>query len=129
MLGYYNPYAALPGTDPTSLYLRTVSTPLNLALNAKIAQEAAAHQFQFVDLYTPFLGHEDTLTLSGELLPTPFGLIPNDHSTTAGYAVIAGQLEAPAVPEAPTTISFGLLALGMGSMVVAKRKKQARRKS
>lgn len=124
VLGYYNPYAALTQTDPTSLYLRAVSTPLNLALNAKIAQEAAAHGDRFVDLYTPFLGRENTLTLSGETLQTPFGAVPNDHPTAAGYAVITRQLEAP-VPEASTTVSFGLLLLlGLGGMVVAARKRR-----
>ena len=130
VLGYYNPYAALPETDPISVYLKAVSTPLNLALNAKIAQEAAAHGDGFVDLYTPFLGHESTLTLSGELIPTPFGPAPNDHPTTAGYAVITRQLEASApVPEASTTVSLGLLLmLGLGGIVVAgKRRKSALR--
>ena len=86
---------------------------------------AAAHGDQFVDLYTPFVGHESTLTLSGELLPTAFGLVPNDHPTAAGYQVITQQLEAPAVPEASTTASLGLLLmLGMGGLVVAKKRRQ-----
>jgi len=131
VLGYYNPYAALTGTDPISLYLQAVSGPLNQALNAELAQEALAHGDQFVDLAGPFVGHESTLTLSGEMIQTPFGSAPNDHPSTAGYVVIASRLEAaPApVPEASGAISLGLLLLlGAGALaVVAKRKKSENR--
>lgn len=125
VLGYYNPYAALTGTDPTSVYLRTVSGPLNQALNAELAQEALSHGDQFVDLSGPFAGHEDTLTLSGEMIQTPFGPAPNDHPSAAGYAVIARQLEAAPVPESSGAASLGLLlALGTGGAVAAARKKR-----
>jgi len=125
VLGYYDPYAALTGLDPISVYLRAATAPLNQALNAKIAQEAAAHGDQFVDLSGPFSGHESTLTLSGELIQTSFGPAPNDHPSAAGYAVIAGQLEAAPVPEASTTVSLCLLlALGMGGVVVAGKKRK-----
>ncbi len=126
VLGYYDPYAALTGTDPISLYLRAATGPLTKALNAEIAQEAATHGDQFVDLSGPFAGHESTLTLSGELIPTPFGLAPNDHPSAAGYAVIARQLEAAPVPEASGAASLGLLLLlGTGGMVVVARRKKA----
>lgn len=129
VLGYYNPYAALTGLDPISMYLKSVSAPLNIALNNTLAGEAAAHGDQFVDLYTPFLGHETTLTLSNEFLTTPFGLVPNDHPTAAGYGVITQQLEAP-VPEASTVVSLSLLlALGLGGIAAAARKKKAAAKA
>lgn len=127
VLGYYDPYAALTGLDPVSVYLRAVSAPLNQALNAKLAQEALAHGDRFVDLAGPFTGHEATLTLSGELVPTAFGPAPNDHPSAAGYALIASQLAAsPApVPESSGAISLGLLLLlGAGGVVAAARKKR-----
>lgn len=125
VLGYYNPYAALPPTDPTNVYLRAVSDPLEFGLNSVIAQEAAAHGDHFVDLAAPFAGHEDTLVLANETIPTPFGQIPNDHPT-AGYAVITQQLEAAPVPESSPVLSLGLL-LAAGGLTIARRKSAARR--
>lgn len=126
VLGYYDPYAALTGLDPISVYLRTATAPLNQALNAKIAQEAFAHGDQFVDLAGPFAGHESTLTLSGELIQTSFGLAPNDHPSAAGYAVIAAQLGAAPVPESSGAASLGLLLLlGVGGRAIAAKRKKA----
>ncbi len=126
VLGYYNPYAALPPTSAVNVYLKAVSPLLNSSLNAAIAQEAAAHNAQFVDLATPFAGHEDTLTLSNELLDFNGVMVPNDHPTTAGYAVIAKQLEGAPVPEASTLVSTGLLlCLGIGGLAVQARRKRS----
>lgn len=122
VLGYYNPYAALPPIDSTNIYLRAVSNPLEQGLNTVIAQEATAHGDQFVDLATPFAGHEDTLVLTNELLPTGFGVIPNDHPTAAGYAVIAQQLEAAPVPEAGTNVGLGL---GLSLLVLLAYRRRA----
>ena len=126
VLGYYDPYAALPPTNPINIYLRTVSPTLNSGLNAAIAQEAATYHDQFVDLATPFAGHEDTLTLSNQLLDFNGIMVPNDHPTDAGYAVIAQQLEGAPVPEASTLVSTGLLLmLGISGLIAARRKRRA----
>ncbi len=132
-LGYYGPYAFLPPASPASPYndyLRTVSAPLEQGLNDVIAQEAALHHDQFVDLAAPFAAHGneyDKYVLTDESLPTALGPVPNDHPTALGYALIAQQLEAAPVPEASTALSFGLLvALGLGGLVVAARRKKAR---
>jgi len=127
VLGYYSPYSGLPATDPASGYLHGISDPLTLSLNTVLKGESAKFGAQYVDLYTPFHGNEAALLLNGELLNTPFGLLPNDHPTAAGYAVIARQLAAAPVPEASPAVSFGLLlALGLGGMIVAARRKKAR---
>ncbi|MGI4788351.1 MAG: SGNH/GDSL hydrolase family protein [Janthinobacterium lividum] len=127
VLDYYNPYAALPAstlTQPYNDYLRTVSGPLIGGLNSVIAQEAALHHDTLVDLAGPFAGQESTLTRSSEYIPFDGTFVPNDHPTAAGYAVIAQQLETSPVPEASSAITTGLLlALGLGSLAVASRKK------
>lgn len=120
VLGYYNPYAALPATNLTNVYLKAVSSALITGFNATFQQAAAAHHAQYIDLATPFAGHEDTLTLSNELID---GTYPNDHPSTAGYAVIASQLEAAPVPETSARVSTGLLLLlGLGGIGLACRR-------
>jgi len=128
VVGYYSPYAGLPVTDLASGYLHAISDPLTQSLNAVLQAEAAKHGAQYVDLYVdlyaPFHGRESTLLLNGDLLDTPFGPLPNDHPTDAGYAVITRQLEAAPVPEASPAVSLGLLlALGLGVVAAARRKK------
>ena len=124
IIGYYSPYGGLAVTDPNSAYLHGISDTLALGLNGVLEGEAAKHGAQYVDIYGAFHGSEATLLLNGDLLDTPYGLLPNDHPTAAGYAVITQKLEAAAVPEASTPVSFGLLAaFGLGGMLAARRKK------
>lgn len=133
-LGYYNPYAFLPPAtlaSPYNDYLRAVSVPLEQGLNGVIAQEAALHHAQYVDLAPAFDAHGsdyDQYVLTDEPLQTAFGPLPNDHPTALGYSLITQQLEAPAaVPETSTVVSFGLLlALGLGGLAVTARRKKAR---
>ena len=130
-MGYYNPYAFLPPTSQNNVYLQAVSGPLEQGLNTLIAQEAALHHDQFVDLADPFAAHGNeygNYVLTGEMIPTAFGPLPNDHPTALGYGLIVQQLEASApVPEASTALSFGALtALGLGGLVVAARRRKGR---
>ena len=130
-MGYYDPYAFLPPTDQNNIYLRSVSGLLEQGLNGVIAQEAALHHDQFVDLAGPFAAqgsHYGDYVLTGETIPTAFGPLPNDHPTALGYALIAQQLEASApIPEASTALSFGVLtALGLGGLAAAARRKKER---
>ena len=130
-MGYYNPYAFLPPTSQNNIYLQAVSGPLEQGLNTVIAQEAALHNDRFVDLADPFAAHGNeygNYVLTGEMIPTAFGPLPNDHPTALGYSLIAQQLEAAApVPEVSTALSFGLpVVLGLGSLAVAARRRKAR---
>lgn len=134
-VGYYNPYAFLPPSSPASPnndYLGAVSVLLEGGLNNVIAQEAALHHVQFVDLAAPFAAHGgeyNKYVLTDEQIVSGSYSVPNDHPTALGYALIAQQLEAAAapVPEASTALSFGLLAaLGLGGLIVAARRRKAR---
>ena len=123
IVGYYSPYGGLAVTDANTAYLRGISDPLALSLNQVLQGEAAKFGAQYVDVYGAFHGQEATLLLNGDLLDTPFGLLPNDHPTAAGYAVIAQKLEAAAVPEASSLAGLGLLlALGAGTLAASKRR-------
>jgi lysophospholipase L1-like esterase len=110
MLGYHNPFNA----DPTSP-IGKIADPAIKALNTLIAGEASAFGAKYVDTYTPFLGHElaDTYIATG-----------NVHPNAAGYALIAGQLEA--VPE-PGTIF--VVAAGFGGLLLYGRAARVRRVS
>lgn len=84
VLGYYDPYAALPESP-----LHEIAPYGAQAINAMIQSQAARFGGRYIDLYTPFLGHEAewTLILSGGEI----------HPNAAGYAAIAGLM----VPRCP----------------------------
>jgi lysophospholipase L1-like esterase len=76
VLGYYNPFAAVP-SDP----LHAIAPYGAQAVNAMIEARAAGFGGRYIDVYTPFLGHEAEWTLivsDGDI-----------HPNAAGYAVIA----------------------------------------
>lgn len=105
LLGYHNPFGGIPGNP-----LAAVAGPAIQALNNLIAQNSAAFGGHYVDTYTPFVGHElqDTYIGSG-----------NVHPNDAGYALIAGQMDAQTVPE-PTTLA--VLAVGMAGLLIGRRR-------
>lgn len=88
LLGYYDPFAPF-AHDPTSpLYaIAQISAPAIRGLDQVIAAEASAFGGRYVDLYTPFLGHELAYTdVANPAIPG------NVHPTVAGYAAIVAQL-------------------------------------
>src|SRR5262249_41951774 len=94
VLGYYNPFAPF-ASDPTSPLFTTPHLPaLTLRLpNQLLAAAAQALAPPYIDLYTPFQGHELAYTdVANPAIPG------NVHPDPAGYAVIATQLAA-AIPE------------------------------
>ena len=106
VMGYYNPYAAVPN-NPFS----AVAAPAIQGLNAVLQADAQAFGDRYINTYTPFLGNEaqDTfITTSGSLY--------NVHPNAAGYQLIADQME---VPE-PST--FVVLAAGLGGMLATRRR-------
>src|SRR5262249_30725110 len=109
LMGYHNPFAV----DPSSP-LGQVAGPAIQALNTLIQGEASAFGGQYVDTYTPFVGHElqDTLIASS-----------NVHPTEAGYALIVGQMEAAPVPEPNTLALVGVLFAGLA--LIRRRSRRA----
>ena len=96
LLGFYNPYPVLPGLPPvvTDFAVQSIT-----AFNDVVSGLAADFGGSYVDIYTPFLGHEADYTY---ILQPNTSIDPprnNVHPTALGYEVIAAQLEAAAVPE------------------------------
>jgi len=92
LVGYPDPFAGLGAGNP----LAGISGPTIQRLNTLIATHAAADtNGVFVDIYTPFLGHETAYTLITLQDPAGSG-IPDFHPSAAGYGIIADQLIAAA---------------------------------
>jgi len=88
LVGYPDPFAGLEAGNP----LAGISTPTIQRLNTLIAAHAAADtRGAFVDIYTPFLGHETAYTLITLQDPAGSG-IPDFHPSAVGYGIIADQL-------------------------------------
>jgi lysophospholipase L1-like esterase len=110
LFGVWNPYAAIPDSPLSGIAPLAVQ-----ALNQVIAGEAAAFGGSYVDVYTPFLGHEAAYT---HILDPPAG--SNGHANDLGYSVIADQIIAQAVPEPPSVI---LMAFGTVGLLVLYRRR------
>ncbi len=82
-VGYYDPFAILPGNPNPALTAGVIQQ-----LNETIRNISQAVGARYVDTYTPFLGNEATLT---NMLLDP-SIVPNVHPTGAGYSVIANQI-------------------------------------
>jgi lysophospholipase L1-like esterase len=113
LVGYYNPYPAVPGSP-----LAPLAGPAIQLLNAVIAGEAAAFGAKYVDTYTAFQGKESLLT---HITDAPAGT--NVHPNDAGYAVI-GNLVQP-VPEPATVALFGVFGLGLIGRAAYRRRRAA----
>jgi len=98
--GYYNPYAF----DPKSPMATLAGTAIQ-ALNQAIAGEAAAFKGHYVDLYTPFVGHEAEYTYI-----TQGG---NVHPNDLGYGAIVGQIQTVPEPGAVAVLAIGLVGLAL----------------
>jgi lysophospholipase L1-like esterase len=98
LLNYYNPWAAVPESEFYDLSFLLVD-----ALNAVIADRAAAYDARLVDIHSVFAGHEAEWTYMRD---DPLG--ENIHPRPEGYAAIAQAL----IPE-PSSLLLLLLAGGL----------------
>ena len=107
MMGYYNPFAGVPGNP-----LSQIAGPAIQALNNVIAGEAAVFGAKYVNTSAAIAGNElsDTYISSG-----------NVHPNTAGYAAIAAQMEALPVPEPATLIVLGA---GFAGLISHRRRQK-----
>ena len=113
LVGYYNPYPAVPGSPVTPL-----AGPAIQLLNAVIAGQAAAFGAKYIDTYTPIMGHEAQLT---HITDKPAGL--NVHPNDAGYAAIANAINP--VPEPSTIVLLGVFGAGLIGRAAYRRRQAA----
>lgn len=114
-LGEYNPFPANPSNP-----LNAIATPAIAGLNATIHGVADAYGAKYVDIFTPFVGHEANYTYLS-------ATSDNVHPNALGYSVIAAQIgAASAVPE-PST--FAVTGLGFAALAVTARRRAARNRA
>lgn len=126
VLNYYNPFAVDPASPAAPIFDAGGKT-----LNGIIKDLAAQYGGKYVDAATPFVGHEAAYTYQddmphGSAVGDPYGgVLPigNVHPTDLGYAVIAAQATATAVPLPPGLALFGPGAvLMLGAVWVQRRR-------
>ena len=90
LLSYPNPFRAL---GPV---YQVMTDPLALGMNSLLTTKALLFDARFVDVYTPFLGHEGEWTYILDPYGSPgpiYGVrIPNAHLNALGNAVVANLL-------------------------------------
>lgn len=106
VVGYYNPYAAVPSNP-----FAAVAAPAIQGLDSVLKADAQALGARYVDTYTPFLGKE-----AQDTFITTSGSTYNVHPTDQGYQLIANQME---VPEPSTLLVFGA---GIGGLLATRRR-------
>jgi lysophospholipase L1-like esterase len=109
VMGYYNPYAAVPSNP-----FATDAAQAIQGLNSVLKADAQAFGARYVDTYTPFLGNEAAYTFI-----TSSGSQYNVHPNNTGYQVIASQMEQ--VPEPSTLAVLGAGVLGLAAGHVRRR--------
>jgi lysophospholipase L1-like esterase len=118
VLGYFNPFPAIPNHPATPLSALVVTS-----LNQIIEQVSGVLGTQYVGIYDDFLGREAELTYFDETGT-------NVHPTPAGYQLIANRLRA--VPEPSTLVSGSIaciLVCAAGLRIKAKNSRSVRHRS
>jgi lysophospholipase L1-like esterase len=111
VMGYYNPYPAVPSNP-----FAAVAGPAIQGLNSVLQADAKALGARYVDIDTPFLGHEAQYTYIASS-----GSQYNVHPNALGYAIIAGEMQP--VPEPSTLAVLGAGAIGL---IVSGRRRRNR---
>jgi lysophospholipase L1-like esterase len=109
VMGYYNPYAAVPSNPFAAAAAQAIQ-----GLNAVLRADSQAFGARYVDTYTPFLGNESAYTFI-----TSSGSQYNVHPDDTGYQLIAGQMQL--VPEPSTLAVLGAGILGLAAARLRRR--------
>lgn len=122
LIGYADPFAGLginnplAGPDPSN----PISTQLALTTNALLQGIATSFGVHYVDIYTPFVGHETQYThIADSVSP---GGTPNFHPNAAGYSVIANQIVTTASAPEPGSLALLMPILGVSAGVLRRRR-------
>ena len=107
-VGYYDPFAVLPGNPNPALTANAIIT-----MNSIISDVSTFFGARYVDTYSVFTGNEGLLT---NMLLDQTTSLPNVHPTDAGYIVMANRIiPAPAAG----------LVLATGVLLIARRRRAA----
>ena len=112
LLGTYNPFPAAP-QSPYNLF----AIPAITGLNGAIHQVADLLHVRYVDIYTPFVGHEPEYTRIND----PSSGDSNVHPTLLGYSVIAAQIEGVPEPSTVVAAAIGVFGFALSSRRFRKR--------
>jgi len=115
VIGYADPFAGLGAANP----IAGISTPLALQANTLFQGLAATFGATYVDIYTPFLGHELQYT---NIATTDSGF-PNFHPNSVGYSVIGNQLALAASAPEPGSVALLLAVLPCGAGLLFLRRR------
>ncbi len=122
------PSATLPGAStPDTIFTFTSTKSQTLALETVLTSATtpgvyALRPGRFAPAGTVMPGSPDQILNSGELIPVGNGF--GGRGILTGSLTVTGAAGAP-VPEASTTISFGLLLILGGAAFVVKKRKTA----
>jgi lysophospholipase L1-like esterase len=111
-VGEYNPFPATPSNP-----LNAVAATAIQGLNATIASVAGTWGAQYVDVYTPFLGHEAAYTY----MTVDAGDV---HPNALGYSVIASQIAGAQIVPEPSTLA--VMGLGFAALALTARRRARR---
>jgi lysophospholipase L1-like esterase len=125
---YYNPFGAFVPPDPRF----GVNLFFNAAAQAHwsmVQSIAPLFEGHVVDIYTPFLGHENEYTNILQIAPPEFP-VGNFHNTPLGQRVIADQLiRVSAAADIPEPGTLALVGAGLAALLAYSRWSSIRSRS
>ena len=109
VLGYADPYPGITSANSSATTLQGYDVYAVQNYNSMLQSLAASLGVTYVNIYTPFVGHEAAYTyINDPTQNTASGNInaPDFHPNATGYSVIASQLEGAAGAPEPGTLAL-----------------------